>query len=96
MALFIESILLDNEIVSVPILSETYCVLAKVPDTGKVTLLAAVVVIVKSPIPLVMMLFAIVIVLPLLLTPVPPLLLVKIPVIVEAESEKIELFDVKE
>jgi hypothetical protein len=94
--LFIESILFDKETVSVPILSETYCVLANVPDTGKVTLLAAVVVIVKSPTPLVMILFAIVIVLPLLLTPVPPLLLDNIPVIVEAESEKIELFDVKE
>ena len=66
------------------------------PDTGKVTLLAAVVVIVKSPTPLVIMLFAMVIVFPLLLTPVPPLLLDKIPEIVEAESEKIELFDVKE
>ena len=96
LALFMESILFDNEIVSVPILSETYCVLAKVPDTGKVTLLAAVVVIVSSPTPLVTMLFAIVIVLPLLLMPVPPLLLDKIPVIVVAESENIALFDVKE
>ena len=67
-----------------------------VPDVGKVILLAAFVVIVRSPTPLVMILFAMVIVLPLLLTPVPPLLLDKIPVIVEAESEKIELFDVKE
>jgi hypothetical protein len=96
LALFIESILLDNEIVSVPILSETNCVLAKVPEVGKVTLLAAVVVIVRSPTPLVMILFAMVIVLPLLLTPVPPLLLDKIPVIVVAESENIALFDVNE
>ena len=96
LALFIESILFDNEIVSVPILSETNCVLAKVPDTGKVTLLAAVVVIVRSPTPLVIKLFAMVIVLPLLFTPVPPLLLVKIPVIVVAESEKIALLDVNE
>ena len=66
------------------------------PEVGKVTLLAAVVVIVSSPTPLVTMLFAMVIVLPLLLTPVPPLLLDKIPVIVVAESEKIALFDVNE
>ena len=66
------------------------------PEVGKVTLLAAVVVIVSSPTPLVTMLFAMVIVLPLLLTPVPPLLLVKIPVIVVAESEKIALLDVNE
>ena len=69
---------------------------AIVPEVGKVILLAAVVVIVRSPIPLVMMLFAMVIVLPLLFTPVPPLLLVKIPVIVVAESEKIALLDVNE
>ena len=87
------------------IIGETIVLLVKVsvpakveivPEVGKETLLAAVVVIVRSPTPLVMMLFAMVIVLPLLLTPVPPLLLDKIPVIVEAESEKIELFDVKE
>ena len=66
------------------------------PEVGKVTLLAAVVVIVSSPTPLVTMLFAMVIVLPLLLMPVPPLLLVNIPVIVVAESEKIALFDVNE
>jgi hypothetical protein len=82
--------------VSCPILSETYTVLAKVPDSGNVTLLAAVVVIVKSPTPLVIRLFAIVIVLPLLSTPVPPLLLDKIPVMVVADSEKIALFDVNE
>jgi hypothetical protein len=69
---------------------------ASVPELGKVILLAAVVVIVRSPIPLVMILFAMVIVLPLLLTPVPPLLLDKIPVIVVAESENIALFDVNE
>jgi hypothetical protein len=69
---------------------------AIVPEVGKVTLLSAVVVIVSSPTPLVTMLFAIVIVLPLLLMPVPPLLLDKIPVIVVAESEKIALLDVNE
>ena len=69
---------------------------AIVPEVGKVTLLAAVVVKVSSPTPLVTKLFAMVIVLPLLLTPVPPLLLVNIPVIVVAESEKIALFDVNE
>jgi len=92
----LESPTVSLEIVSVPILSETNCVLANVPEVGKVTLLAAVVVIVRSPIPLVMMLFAMVMVLPLLLTPVPPLLLDKIPVMVVAESEKIALFDVNE
>ena len=45
---------------------------AKVPDVGKIILLAAVVVMVKSPIPFVIMLFAIEIVLPLLFKPVPP------------------------
>jgi hypothetical protein len=48
---------------------------AKVPAVGKVTLLAAVVVMVKSPTPLVIILLAIEIVLPLLFTPVPPLTL---------------------
>ena len=95
-ALFKESILRDNERVSLPILSDTYWVFANVPETGKVTLLAAVVVIVKSPIPLVTILFAIVIVFPLLFTPVPPFALDKTPVRVEAESENVELLDVKE
>ena len=81
-------ILLDNEIVSVPILSETNWVFAKRPLVGKVTLLVAVVVIVKSPTPFEIILFAMVIVFPLLFTPVPPLILGKIEVIVIAESEK--------
>ena len=63
----------------------------KVPEVGKVTLLAAVVVITKSPIPLVAKLLAIVIVLPLLLIPVPPFVLGKIVVIVVAESEANDL-----
>ena len=45
---------------------------ANVPAVGKIILLAAVVVMVKSPIPFVIMLFAIEIVLPLLFKPVPP------------------------
>ena len=48
---------------------------ARVPDVGKITVLAAVVVMVKSPIPFVIILLAMVIVLPLLFTPVPPLIL---------------------
>ena len=64
---------------------------AKVPEVGKVTLLAAVVVITKSPIPFVAKLFAMEIVLPLLLIPVPPFVLGKIVVIVVAESEANDL-----
>ena len=45
---------------------------AKVPEVGKIILLAAVVVMVKSPTPLVIILLAIEIVFPLLLIPVPP------------------------
>ena len=59
---------------------------AKVPEIGKVTLLFAVVVIVKSPMPFVIKLFAMVIVLPLLLIPVPPFVLGKMDEIVVAES----------
>ena len=81
-------ILFDKEIVSAPILSETNFVLANKPSVGKVILLAPVVVIVKSPMPLVVKLLAIVIFFPLLLTPVPPFVLGKIDVIVVAESEK--------
>lgn len=66
-------------------------IVAKVPEVGKVTLLAAVVVMVKSPIPFVTILFAMVIVLPLLLIPVPPFVLGKIVVIVVAESEANDL-----
>ena len=60
------------------------------PDTGKVTLLAAVVVMVKSPIPLVIILLPIVMVLPLLLMPVPPLEPGNIELIVNDESENLE------
>ena len=45
-------ILLDKLTVSVPIRSDTYCVLASKPVVGKLTLLVAVVVIVISPTPL--------------------------------------------
>ena len=48
---------------------------ASVPVVGKIILLAAVVVMVKSPIPFVIILLAMVIVLPLLFTPVPPFIL---------------------
>jgi hypothetical protein len=94
LAVFIESILFDNEIVSLAILFETYCVFAKVPDVGKITLLAAVVVIVKSPIPLVMILLPKVMVLPLLFTPVPPLEPGNIEIIVFVESENLEFKEV--
>ena len=89
-------ILLDKEIVSAPILSETNFVLANKPSVGKVTLLAPVVVIVKSPIPLVVILLAIVMFLPLLFTPVPPFILGKIVVMVVAESAKLALAALKE
>jgi amino acid transporter len=75
---------------------------AMVINTGSIALLAFVFgdymtkVVPLGPHSVIYWAFAIVIVLPLLLTPVPPLLLDNIPVIVEAESEKIELFDVKE
>ena len=59
---------------------------ASVPVVGKMTLLLAVVVIDKSPTPFVIILLAIVIVLPLLFTPVPPLILGTIVPIVNAES----------
>ena len=59
-----DKVLLEN--VSVP------AKVAKVPAVGKMILLAAVVVMVKSPIPLVIMLFAMEIVFPLLFKPVPP------------------------
>ena len=50
--MLIASIRLDKEIVSVLIRSETNCVVANNPVVGSVTLLAPVVVIVTSPIPL--------------------------------------------
>ena len=87
-----ESLMIRPErlIVSVAILSETYCVFAKVPDTGKITLLAAVVVMVKSPIPFVIILLPNVIDLPLLLIPVPPLEPGNIELIVNEESANLE------
>ena len=87
-----ESLMIRPErlIVSVAILSETYCVFAKVPDTGKITLLAAVVVMVKSPIPFVIILLPNVIDLPLLLIPVPPFDPGKIELIVNEESANLE------
>ena len=83
-------IMMGEEIVLLDSVSAPASV-AKVPEVGKVTLLAAVVVMVKSPIPFVTILFAMVIVLPLLLIPVPPLVLGKIVVIVVAESEANDL-----
>ena len=62
---------------------------AMVPVVGNIKLLAAVVVMVKSPIPLVIILLASVIVLSLLLTPVPPFVLGKIEVMVPVESENL-------
>ena len=70
---------------SVPLMVES------VPDVGKIILLAAVVVMVKSPIPFVIILLPNVIVLPLLLMPVPPLAPGKIELMVFAESENLEL-----
>ena len=61
---------------------------AKVPEVGKMILLAAVVVMVKSPMPLEIMLFAMEIVLPLLLKPVPPFSLGTILVTLVVESAK--------
>ena len=66
------SILFESEIVSAAILSETYWVLANKPVKGRLTLLAPVVVIVISPIPLKVKFWPSVIVFPSLLTPVPP------------------------
>ena len=95
-AIFIESILFDKETVSVPILSDTYCVLANVPEVGNITLLAAVVVIVKSPMPFVIKLLDIEIVLSLLATPVPPFDPGKILEIVPEESENLAVSEVNE
>ena len=63
---------LDNETVSVPIRSVTYCVFANKPVVGNDILLAPVVVMVISPVPLKVKFCPSVIVLPSLLTPVPP------------------------
>ena len=64
---------------------------ANVPDVGNITLLAAVVEMVKSPTPLVTKLLATVIVLPVFATPVPPLDPGKIPDIETAESAYFEV-----
>ena len=69
---------------------------ANVPEIGKITLLEAVVVIVKSPIPLVKKLLAIEIVLSVLATPVPPFEPGKILEIVPEESENLEVSEVNE
>lgn len=65
---------LDNETVSVAKRSETYCVFANKPVVGNVILLAPVVVMVISPVPLKVKFCPSVIVLPSLLTPVPLLI----------------------
>ena len=88
-------ILLDNESVSDFKISPISFKVAIVPDVGKITLLAAVVVIVISPMPLVIKLLPNVIVLPLLFTPVPPLELVSMVVRFEAESENFAFWDEK-
>ncbi len=67
------------------------CLETNVPEVGNITLLAAVVVMVKSPIPFVIKLFASVIVLPVLATPVPPFDPGKILEIVPAESAYFEV-----
>ena len=67
-----------------------------VPDVGNITLLAAVVVIVKSPTPLVIKLLATVIVLPVFATPVPPFAPGKILAMVPEESAYFEVSEVKE
>ena len=85
------SIRFDKEIVSVAILSETYLVFANKPVKGKLTLLAPVVVMVISPTPLKFMFWASVIVLPSLLTPVPPLEPGTIVLIDIAESATVDL-----
>ena len=96
----LDKILLDKETVSenfilgkvsVLTMSAKSFVVASVPDVGKTTLLAAVVVIVKSPIPFVNKLLLSEIVLPLLLTPVPPFELGNIELIVKAESAYLAL-----
>ena len=66
--------------------SEISFVVASVPEVGNITLLAAVVVMVKSPMPLVIILLPNVIVFPLLFTPVPPFDPGNIEFIVIAES----------
>ena len=80
------SILLESEIVSDANLSETYCVLARRPVVGKLILLAPVVLNEISPTPLKEMFCATEIVLPLLLTPVPPFALGTMVLIDIAES----------
>ena len=86
---------MDKETVSDFIKSAKSFVVASVPVVGKITLLAAVVVMVKSPIPLVTKLLAMVIVLPVLATPVPPFAPGKIPIIEKDESAYLELSDAK-
>ena len=66
--------------------SATSFVVANVPDVGKITLLAPVVVTVRSPIPLVIILLPKVIVFPALFTPVPPFEPGSIELMVVAES----------
>ena len=68
---------------------------ANVPEVGNVTLLAAVVVMVKSPTPLVIKLLATVMVLPVFATPVPPLDPGKILVIVADESAYFDASEAK-
>ena len=88
-------ILSDNDIVSDFNISPMSFKVAIVPEVGKITLLLAVVVIVKSPTPFVIILLPKVIVLPLLSTPVPPLDPGKIELIVNEESENLEFNAVK-
>ena len=83
---FIASILFESEMVSDANLSETYFVFARSPVVGKLILLAPVVVKVISPTPLNEIFCAIEIVLPLLLTPVPPFALGTMVLIDIAES----------
>ena len=75
--------------------STTSFVVANVPEVGKITLLTPVVVIVKSPIPLVIMLLPKVIVFPALFIPVPPLEPGSIELMVIAESENLAFNAVK-
>ena len=88
--------LLDKESLSDFSKSVIFFVVAIVPEVGKITLLAAVVVIVKSPMPLVIILLANVIVFPLLFTPVPPFDPGRIELIVMAESAYLAFNAVKE
>ena len=85
------SIRLDKETVSVPIRSETYCVFANKPVVGSEILLAAVVVIVMSPVPLKFKFCPSVMVLPVLFTPVPPFEPGTIVLIDKAESATVAL-----